>query len=261
MLNATRLLEQAVELYPRSMIAGERGGIPRYAYHVDLIRKHAPAGGKVLDVGGGIGAFAPAVALAGYQLTLVDDFGDRSNQRFPSDAIAALAIGGIDIVNVDASSDNFSPNPDSYDIVTSFDSMEHWHRSPKTSLHKMMAALKPGGTMILGLPNCVDLYKRITVPLGMAKWSTMEEWYEQPVFRSHVREADLDDLRYIARDLKLTHPHVFGRNWNIMLAANATVRRLGRMADLALQLFPSLCSDLYLVGKRGGSPEEASAHV
>ena len=43
---------------------------------------------------------------------------------------------------------------------------------------------------MVGVPNCVNLRKRLTVPLGRGKWSPMADWYEQPSFRGHVREPD-----------------------------------------------------------------------
>ena len=69
------------------------------------------------------------------------------------------------------------------------------------------------GLFVLGVPNRVNLRKRVFVPFGYGKWSSMKDWYESPVFRGHVREPDVDDLRYIARDLHLRDWQVFGRNW------------------------------------------------
>lgn len=250
MNNTASSLDRALELYPAAMIGAERMGKPRFAFHLELVQRYAPPSGRILDVGGGIGAFAPAVALSGYHMTLVDDFGDPVNARHAIDSLDALRIDGLEIVNVDASTDAFAPTPDSYDVVTSFDSIEHWHRSPKASLLKMTAALKPGGVMVLAMPNCVDLYKRLTVPLGNGKWSSMEEWYERPEFRSHVREPDLDDMRYIARDLGLEDVKILGRNWNALRMRNRALRSVAEAADRALRLFPSLCLDLYLIGRR-----------
>ena len=61
--------------------------------------------------------------------------------------------------------------------------MEHWHNSPKKLFHEVMAKLKKGGIFILSSPNCHNLRKRISVPLGYGKWSSMEGWYEEEKFR------------------------------------------------------------------------------
>jgi hypothetical protein len=67
----------------------------------------------------------------------------------------------------------------------------------------LLVALKPGGLFFLRAPNCVILRKRITVPLGVGKWSSMDEWYEREMFGGHIRGPDVGHLRYIARDLGL----------------------------------------------------------
>ena len=105
-------------------------------------------------------------------------------------------------------------NPKVLDAFTVFDTMEHWHNSPKRTFHQLMTALKPGGLFIVSAPNCVNLRKRITVPFGVGKWTAMRDWYEVEQFRSHVREPDVADLRYIAADLGLKNAQVIGRNWS-----------------------------------------------
>jgi hypothetical protein len=111
--------------------------------------------------------------------------------------------------------------------------MEHWHHSPKALFGQLMRALRPGGLFFLGVPNCVNLRKRLMVPLGRGKWSPMGDWYEQPVFRGHVREPDVDDLWYIARDLALVDAACSG----------ATGLATGRATDgrALLRLLPTGC--------------------
>jgi hypothetical protein len=78
----------------------------------------------------------------------------------------------------------------------------------------------------------------------------MAEWYEPPVFRGHVREPDVDDLRYIAGDLGLEKTQIFGRNWLGYGHRSWVMRGLMPLADVALRLRPSVCSDIYLVGNK-----------
>ena len=100
------------------------------------------------------------------------------------------------------------------------------------------------------MPNCVNLRKRITVPFGFGKWSSMSSWYEQEKFRGHVREPDVSDLIYMANDIKLTNIKIYGRNWLGLTSNNKFIRVLSRMIDPILKFFPSLCSDLYMVGTK-----------
>ena len=60
-----------------------------------------------------------------------------------------------------------------FDVITTFDSMEHWHNSPKRLFQEVVEKLNPGGVFVLGVPNCVNMRKRITVPFGIGKWSRL----------------------------------------------------------------------------------------
>src|SRR5690606_24685391 len=120
----------------------------------------------------------------------------------------------------------------------------------KELFHQVIDKLRPGGAFILGAPNCVNLRKRITTPLGWGKWSALADWYEQPVFRGHVREPDVADLRYIAADMGLRDVEIFGRNWIGHLSPNPLVRAATFVLDRPLRLAPSLCADLYMIGQK-----------
>jgi SAM-dependent methyltransferase len=136
-----------------------------------------------------------------------------------------------------------------FDIVTTFDSMEHWHHSPKRLFRQVGdQLLKPGGRFVLGVPNCVNVRKRFSVPLGIGKWSNMEDWYEEPEFRGHIREPDIADLRYIALDMGLKDVQILGRNWLGYGSRSGLVRLGTRIADRPLRMFPALCADLYMTG-------------
>jgi hypothetical protein len=59
-----------------------------------------------------------------------------------------------------------------------------------------------------------------------------------------VREPDVDDLRYIAKDIGLTDYRIVGRNWVVNAGP------LMKVIDRLLQFRPTLCKDLYLIGFR-----------
>jgi len=87
---------------------------------------------------------------------------------------------------------------DSLDAVTTFDSMEHCHDSPKRLFGDIARSLEPGGWLVIGVPNAANLEKRIEALIGVTEWSSMDEWYEKDSFGGHVREPTVRDLRYIA---------------------------------------------------------------
>ncbi|MCB9895819.1 MAG: class I SAM-dependent methyltransferase [Planctomycetes bacterium] len=246
-----RRLHELVEAYPQALQAGQQADVARISFHLSLLLRRVP-GGRVADIGGGVGLFSIGARAFGLQSVLVDDFRDSVNTAHGEAALEPHRKLGVEVISRDVIAEGVEFEPASLDAVTSFDSMEHWHHSPRKLFAQLMEALKPGGWFILGVPNAVNMRKRLTVPFGRGKWSSMQEWYVEPVFRGHVREPDARDLRYIARDLKLEAVHIFGRNWQGRLSPNGLVRAMTAVFDLPLRLRAGWCSDLYLVGRKPG---------
>jgi len=204
----------------------------------------------VCDLGAGLGLFGVACAEAGVgAVTIVDDFGDSAPTEHSRQLLAYFEKRGIRIERRDVLERGIDDLP-APDVLTSFASIEHWHHSPKRVLHSALDRMPSGARVVICTPNSLNLRKRLTVPFGVGKWSSMADYYEQPVFRGRVREPDVDDLRYIGRDLALRNATVFGRNWT-GYGSKYWFARLGtRLFDRVLQLRPSLCADIYLVGDK-----------
>jgi SAM-dependent methyltransferase len=181
---------------------------------------------------------------------LVDDFDDAVNHRVGASILDLHRARGVEVVSRDVVEKGILDIPGSFDVVTTFDSMEHWHQSPKRLFHEVVQKLNAGGAFVLGVPNCVNMRKRLTVPFGIGKWSGMQEWYEADRFRGHVREPDIGDLKYIARDMGLRDVRLFGRNWLGYYSARRAIRLATKVMDYPLRLRPSLCSDIYLIGRK-----------
>ena len=250
-MQAEELVDKAKSLYPESHHAHAESHRARVVFQLKLVRDFLPPKARIMDVGGGISAFAPALALAGYQVVVVDDLGDPTAKALDMELVFKRA--NVELRRQDASADTFEVEPGEYDLISCIDSIEHWHRSPKSSLHKMCVGLKRGARLMIGVPNCSNLRKRITGLFGRNKWTSMQDWYELPEFRAHVREPDVDDLRYIARDLGLDDVRILGRNWSGHMSPKPSMRLLTRVSDPILKMRPSLCSDLYMLGRRAAA--------
>lgn len=262
------LLDKLARSFRPDLVPGQLVDVERVAFELALVIERMGTDVALCDVGSGIGLFPAACAQLGMRVTMMDDFvhpfEDEASAQAAPDAPDAVYLGGVEDVLAlhrslgvrverrDPLEEGFGFPPGSLGVVTIFDSMEHWHRSPRRLLHEVREALVPGGLLLIGVPNCVNLRKRISVPLGRGKWSRMADWYETKRFRGHVREPDVDDLRYVARDLGLGQVEILGRNWAGYLNASPWIRRATPVADRLLQLRPSLCSDLYLIGRKPG---------
>jgi len=246
--------------YPTSMVNEQLRDIPRIAFNIRLVLGSAGPVPRnelsICDIGGGIGLFSLGCATLGFKrVLLIDDFNDPVNQKVGDSIFSLHRKYGVSIVSRDVISTRICDSCRGFDVVTTFDSMEHWHHSPKKLFKEVMSGLKPGGTFILSVPNCLNLKRRATVLLGMGKWSSMKDWYELELFRGHVREPDVDDLKYIARDMGLCRVRIVGRNWMGHYSTKSYIRVATRLVDLPLRLKPSFCSDLYLVGEKPISPK------
>lgn len=243
-------LRELANGYPRALVQAQVRDVSRIAFHLRLLLERVPENARVGDIGGGVGLFSVGAKALGCDSVLVDDFRDAVNLEHGDDALAQHRKLGVEVISRDVVADGVEFAPSSFDAITSFDSLEHWHHSPKKLLHQLEDALKPGGWLIMGAPNCVNMRKRLTVPWGRGKWSSMAEWYEEPVFRGHVREPDVRDLRYIARDLRLTETKTIGRNWQGRVSPSGLVRAMTAIFDLPLRINPAWCADLYLLGRK-----------
>lgn len=251
-------LDALARSYPPELVEEQLADIPRIAHHVEAVVARCGPAARVCDLGGGIGMFAPACADAGMSVTLVDDFADPVNHRFGDAALDLHRARGVEVVRRDVIEEGLELAPESLDCVTSFDSIEHWHHSPKRLLRGLVAALRPGGWLIMGAPNRVNARKRLTTPFGRNDWSLLEEWYEAERFRGHVREPTAGELHQIVSSLGLDEVTVWGRNWLGLTGEAASLRAVSRLADRPLRLAPSLCSDIYAAGRRPSIAEASS---
>jgi 2-polyprenyl-3-methyl-5-hydroxy-6-metoxy-1,4-benzoquinol methylase len=255
------LLARAATEYPRDMVDAQVRDIPRIVFNIGIALEAAkpkkPSELAICDLGGGIGLFSIGCGALGLRRTvLIDDFDDSINHRV-GDAILALHRSyGVEVVSRNVVATGISDLDEDFDVISTFDSMEHWHHSPRSLFRGVFEKLKPGGIFVLGVPNCVNMRKRITVPFGFGKWSSMQDWYNANVFRGHVREPDVDDLKYIARDMGLCRVRILGRNWLGYCSRSIVIRIATSIFDHPLRLFPSLCSDLYMVGEKPKSGRE-----
>ncbi len=246
---AARTLEAVQTLarrYPASLRAEQLADAERIASHVERILR---PGATLADLGGGVGLFAPSCAALGMQTWLVDDFGDPVSRSVNLDDIGVHRALGVRVVETPISRWGEAFGDESLDVVTCFDSLEHWHHSPRPVFAEAYRALKPGGILLISGPNAVNLRKRLSVPLGRSNWSRFEDWFYPEQFRGHVREPVLADLVRLVRELGFEKQAVWGRNW-AGLPAGGLRRAPAWLVDRALRPFPTLCSDLYVHARK-----------
>lgn len=249
------VLKNVARQYPGEMVDEQLRDVPRILFNIGIAidaANHKPHRElEICDLGGGLGLFSVGCAAYGMKRTvLIDDFDDAVNDRVGASVLDLHKSLGVEVISRDVVESGLTGIEGTFDIITTFDSMEHWHHSPKRLFHDVVAKLKPGGVFVLGVPNCVNAKKRMLVLLGIGKWSAMQEWYEAGKFRGHVREPDVRDLMYIARDMGLTEIRFYGRNWLGYMSGSRAIRMATRIFDYPLRFRAQLCADIYLVGRK-----------
>jgi 2-polyprenyl-3-methyl-5-hydroxy-6-metoxy-1,4-benzoquinol methylase len=135
----------------KAEIEGEWGF--RWRYILKAIQRHT-ATPKLLDVGAGNGYFT---YLA------------RTEFEMPAEGLeisAAEVDYACDTFGVELIHGDLSVIADCYDVVTSFNVLEHVQQ-PGTLLNDMIKVLKPGGLLVITTPNPSCIHRRIK---GLQKW-------------------------------------------------------------------------------------------
>lgn len=250
-MNKDAIYDDLIKNFPPSLKRISEVNRPRIFWQVSIVEKNVKPGGRLVDLGAGAVPFMALCQKLGYQTTIVDDFGDDTYVEVAS-VLKQFRDMGVEVRNEDMFAPGFSLGaPRSVDLVTTHDSMEHWHNSPKGLFKHIWQTLTPGGVLWIGVPNAVNLRKRITVPFGVGSWSQMRDWYEQETFRGHVREPVVADLHYIAKDVGARRHEVIGRNWLGYRHPSSFVRAITPIIDAPMRVFPGLCSDIYLIAHKG----------
>lgn len=216
---------------------------------------------RVVDLGGGVAWFIAVLAQMDLKAALVDDFGggggiatDKAQQDWGFlDAFRRL---GVEIHSLDILKERLPFADESVDAVTCFHSLEHWHNSPKRLFAEIRRILRPSGYLILATPNAVNLRKRVYAVMGLNPFTTLDEWYEEEMFRGHVREPSIADLQTLLRWNEFRVVSTQGRNFigqssmALSFLPSGLVSLIAKVSDRVLRWVPSLCSDIHVVGQK-----------
>jgi 2-polyprenyl-3-methyl-5-hydroxy-6-metoxy-1,4-benzoquinol methylase len=139
---------------------------------VELIKRRIPLGAKLIDVGGGNGAFAVAASRAGYESWL-QDLGSPSVRRLVGEGVTFVA----DLDKLEARS---------FDAVTLWDVYEHvWPHEP--FLAPIRRILKPAGLLIIEIPSPNNLIPLFLALGALSRSPKKERMYAQICNFGHLQ--------------------------------------------------------------------------
>lgn len=224
-------------------------------YSSDLfrIRKLYRRDGILIDLGGGISAHNGVLAQLGMAVYVIDMLGDYWEHRDsgPSSInreVRLLEACGVKFLKSELCVCDVRTYfaEESVDVIASFHSIEHLHGSPRVVLESGMRVLKPGGRMIIEVPNAVNLRKRLAVVTGRTNYGSYNSMYYGDPFIGHVREYTTGDLHQLARNIGVADYRISGTNTIYGDWAEKVPPALRSCLDRSLRVFPGLCSALLL---------------
>jgi 2-polyprenyl-3-methyl-5-hydroxy-6-metoxy-1,4-benzoquinol methylase len=127
------------------------------------VTRRIEAGGRVLDVGCGVGRVAKSIAKAFPTATVVGLDPDRESIRQARDSADAAGLGG-NIMFIAGSTRDYRPE-EPFDLITAFDCV-HDFAEPARTLQEIRSLLKPGGTLFIVEPRAADRLEQNVNPLG-----------------------------------------------------------------------------------------------
>ncbi|MXO95862.1 methyltransferase domain-containing protein [Erythrobacter aquimaris] len=211
----------------------------------DMAKRLLPIEGRILEVGSGKGAFASCVGAERY-----------TGLEFSDGALRRAAEGGIRLLKETVES-HAASQPEDYDGVVSFQVLEHV-ADPRGFVQGCVEALKPGGTLVLAVPDQDGL-------CGIAQNNILDmpphhvsHWSEQPL-RMIAEVFDLELLAIEREAVSTIH-----QAWAARAVEERKLRRLFGLGDTLLDT--SIIGRVLakVAGLRAGNsaiPEDVSGHT
>jgi SAM-dependent methyltransferase len=108
----------------------------------NLAQRYIPPRGRVLDIGCGNGGFLVQMKRRGFDVEGTE-WTQRSASRVPAETDIPVHVGDLLTLRLP---------PAGYDLITLWHVFEHLH-APQPTLLTIRSLLKPGGTLIMSMPN------------------------------------------------------------------------------------------------------------
>ncbi len=151
-----------------------------WAWRLRRVREACPSG-RLLEVGAGDGDFLELAAGAGFE-TAATEFSDAAaanlRRRVPG---ADIRQGEIEEMDWPAGT---------FDVVVAWHSLEHMRR-PFAALAAMHAALRPGGVLMIAVPNRHNHLMRLFYRLARGRAYPLFSLHTKEIHLSHFTPASL----------------------------------------------------------------------
>lgn len=203
-----------------------------HAVMLEMLSSLPPS--RILDVGCSGGLFAEQARAAGHEVTGID----YAEIRGVRDRIDRFFVADLEKGIPAEVGSNF-------DVVVAGDIIEHLSK-PTEVLRQIQSVLRPGGQVLLSVPNFGHWYPRVRVATGLFGYdrrgildNTHLRFFTRSTLRRTVRQAGFDILSEVCTGLPLG---AVG-----MSDASLPLRALGRADGWLVRMRPTLFSYQYIL--------------
>jgi 2-polyprenyl-3-methyl-5-hydroxy-6-metoxy-1,4-benzoquinol methylase len=167
-----------------------------------LLRDLAPflqPGKEYVDLGAGAGVIPLVLASCGLRVTVMDTWSEYAaeNDNLMGDSAEMTARfdrAGIEWIRWNLLSEPLPLTANCCDLLTAFDVLEHIP-TPRGLLKEMHRLLRPGGLLVIKVPNTANLRNRLRLLFGKSPHpDAIEAWFSDSFF-GHFREMTASEFR------------------------------------------------------------------
>jgi SAM-dependent methyltransferase len=214
-----------------------------------MMRDYLPIGARILDFGCGPCDKTALYQRLGYECYACDDLNDDWHKEGNNAEIIKRFAEREGIHFFQTSNGTLPYDEEFFDGILLVDVVEHLHDSPRSVLNVLIAKLKPEGLVFMGMPNSVNIRKRISVVLGRTNYPSLGSFYfSKEPWRGHVREYTLNETKQLLRYHNLDV--VYGKGVNIFAHKRLRNRFLKLSYLLATRIFTSLSEGILVIGRK-----------
>jgi len=268
-----RLLEglgRVVSTFPEHIV--ERGINRNWNQYVFLLNKLEPflrglrENAQICDIGAGAAVVPLVMAQRGYRVNAIDRWSEYASEfdnqmGTADDFFSRFRQFGVNYFSCDFLTERIPLPDESQDLVTAFSVLEHLPR-PRILLDEITRLLRPGGLVVILVPNTANLRNRIRLLLGQSPHAHHWKEYFSDEFFGHYRELTREELREVfehdgyviellcASNASQTNTKRPGGKWERGWRPKSLNQIVRGLYLLTVALHPSLRYDLFLVARK-----------